>query len=361
MIRKRTLNKPFLFTVIGLTVIGFIAFYSASLSLIGKDRDNGSYIFMQALGLVCGYIGMYIIYKLPLTQIKKFHWIIFAIAAVLNLIVFIPGVGLEHGGAIRWIRLGPITIQPSEIMKFAYIITVATLLSKTTLDKYKNIFWSFGIPSIAIVILMYLQKDTDPMVVMIIAGLSMLFVSGIKIKKILTIGLLLAIAGGILISTRPYIKNRILTYFQPEAVSVTGSRWQVDQSLIAIGSGNLTGRGLGQSIQKFNYLPEPMADSIFAVSGEEFGFVGSSILVLAYLLFAIFGFKIASKSVDLFSRLIVVGLVILVITESFLNIMAMLNIIPLSGMPLLFISHGGTALAIIIAEMGIILNVSKNK
>jgi cell division protein FtsW len=157
---------------------------------------------------------------------------------------------------------------------------------------------------------------------------------------------------------RPYAKQRILTYFSPNN-DPQGAGYQIQQSLIAIGSGKTTGRGFGQSIQKFSYLPEPVGDSVFAVVAEEFGFIGTFILLCLYIFFLQRTFKIAARSPDMFSRLVVVGIGILVVVQSFMNISAMLGLIPLTGQTLLFVSHGGTALAIILGAAGIVANISR--
>ena len=153
---------------------------------------------------------------------------------------------------------------------------------------------------------------------------------------------------------------RITTFINP-AADPLGAGYQIQQSLIAIGSGGIFGRGFGQSIQKFNYLPEPIGDSIFAVYGEEFGFVGCVLLILLLCFFALRGLKIAARAPDVFGGLLVVGIVILIMTQSFLNIAAMLGVLPLSGLPLIFVSHGGTALFFALATVGIVLNVSRSR
>lgn len=157
---------------------------------------------------------------------------------------------------------------------------------------------------------------------------------------------------------RPYVMERIKTFINPSS-DPRGSSYQLQQSLIAIGSGGAFGRGLGQSVQKFNYLPEPQGDSIFAVIGEEFGFLGTTLLLTLYVFFAIRGFKIALRAPDTFSRYLVVGLVTLLTAQSFLNIASLVGLFPLTGVPLVFISHGGTALMVALGAVGIILNVSR--
>jgi cell division protein FtsW len=157
---------------------------------------------------------------------------------------------------------------------------------------------------------------------------------------------------------RPYAYERVKV-FLGGSKDAQGSGYQINQSLIAIGSGGATGRGFGQSIQKFGYLPQPTDDSIFAVAGEEFGFVGSTTLVVLYLLVAASAFRIGSRTKDPFGSMVSIGIAMIIVTESFLNMSAMLGLVPLSGVPLLFVSHGGTALIIILAAAGIVANVSK--
>jgi cell division protein FtsW len=158
---------------------------------------------------------------------------------------------------------------------------------------------------------------------------------------------------------RPYALERVQTFLN-SAADTQGAGYQVNQSLIAIGSGEWAGRGFGQSVQKFCYLPEPIGDSIFAVGAEEFGFLGTVVLLAIYIMLAVSSFRIGARAPDAFGGLVAMGIAILIITESFMNMAAMLGIIPLSGMPLLFVSHGGTALIIILAATGIVANVSKS-
>ena len=172
---------------------------------------------------------------------------------------------------------------------------------------------------------------------------------------IVGIGIVLVV---ILAFSRPYIMDRLTTFLDP-SIDPQGKSYQVRQSLIAIGSGSVSGRGFGQSIQKFEYLPEPIGDSIFAIYAEEFGFVGGVLLVALFAAFAFRGYKIATVAPDLFGMLVVVGFVTLIVAQAFLNMAAMLALAPISGLPLPFISHGGTALLATLASVGIVLNVSK--
>ena len=206
--------------------------------------------------------------------------------------------------------------------------------------------------------LLLIQRDTDTLVIIAGTGIVMFWVGGMRMKHIGLAGLvLLAVVAGV-IAVRPYALERVKTYLDPGA-NAQGSGYQINQSLIAIGSGGLTGRGFGQSIQKFGYLPQPTDDSIFAVAGEEFGLLGGIVLLGLYCAFAGSAFRIGTRSPDPFGGLVAIGFSVLVIAESFLNMAAMLGIAPVSGVPLLFVSHGGTALIIILAAAGIVANISK--
>jgi cell division protein FtsW len=187
----------------------------------------------------------------------------------------------------------------------------------------------------------------------------MYLLSGGNYRDIIAFGLIGCIILSAVIFSRPYVMKRIEIFLNP-SLDPTGSGYQFQQSLIAIGSGGITGRGYGQSIQKFKYLPEPTSDSIFAVSSEDFGFIGSTFLILLYVLFLIRGFKLATKSSS-YGSLVIVGLLCLIVIQSMYNMSAMLGIVPLSGTPLIFVSHGGTSLLISLMSIGIILSASKEK
>ena len=186
----------------------------------------------------------------------------------------------------------------------------------------------------------------------------MALAAGMRVRHIFFFCLAVALGLAVLALTRPYLLDRVTTFMHPVG-DPTGSGYQIKQSLIAVGSGGWFGRGFGQSVQKFHYLPEPTGDSIFSVAAEEFGFVGSVAIIGLFVLFALRGFHIAARAPDRFGGLTVVGIVILIITQSFLNIASMVGLVPLTGEPLVFISHGGTALLFALAGVGMVLNISR--
>ena len=359
-LNSKPIDKFFLFSVSALTIVGFVIFLSASLGLLAQgDASFGSVALKQSIGLVIGVVLFIIFSKIKYQHIRKVAFFILIAAIIINLLLFIPGISLFHGGASRWIDFGPISFQPSEFLKIAFIIYLAAWahFAKDRLKKIKFGLLPYIILMAVLSTLLLVQRDTDTLVIIGFTGIIMLVIAGLPIRQIIIAVCLMAIVVGGVIWLRPYALQRVKTYF--DRSDTQGAGYQINQSLIAIGSGQLGGRGFGQSVQKFGYLPEPMGDSIFAVASEEFGFVGSVALIVLYLLLAISAFRIGTRAPDVFGGLLVIGIAVLIITESFMNIGAMLGIIPLAGLPLLFISHGGTALIIVLAASGIVANVSK--
>jgi cell division protein FtsW len=359
--KSKKIDRIFLISVAILTFGGFFIFTSASLGLLAQTKTPfGSVTIIQAGCLVLGLLLFYGFSKVPYKLWSKYSLYIFLGALAVNCLLFIPSLTVNHGGAGRWINLHFLTFQPSELLKIAFIIYFSAWLAHA---KEKVATFKMGIFPYFIIIgilagLLLAQSDTFTLGVIIVTGAAMLIVSGAKWKHII----LIALAGIIVISTvayvRPYARQRVITFLNP-AADPQGAGYQIQQSLIAIGSGGITGRGYGQSVQKFGYLPQPIDDSIFAVQAEEFGFLGSVALIGVFLLFVFRCFKIAVRAPDQWSKLYVLGLSTLILVESYTNIAAMLGIVPLSGKPLLFVSHGGTALIIILAAVGVIANISK--
>lgn len=355
-------DRYFLGIVIILLVIGALSFVSASLGVFNKNESKFyAVLFNQIVfGLIGGGLAMWLAMKIPYVFWRKNAFLIFVGTLILTLLVFVPHVGFSHGGARRWISVGPLSFQPAELLKIGFIIYFSAWLTwihkKTHELKYKIIPFAIMIGVVALILLN--QPDNKSLILIMASSSAMLFVSGVSWKKI-------AIMFGILIITivtlafvRPYVMDRIKTFINPER-DPQGASWQLQQSLIAIGSGGVFGRGLGQSVQKFSYLPEPQGDSVFAVFAEEFGFLGSTILIIMYIFFAIRGYRIATTAPDRFSQYLVVGLTTLIISQAFMNILSMVGLFPLTGVPLVFISHGGTSLLISLIAVGIILSVSR--
>lgn len=360
MLKK--IDRPFLITVIILVVAGFFIFTSASLGLLAREGARFSSVAFSQLffGIFLGAIALLVTSTIRYRFWRKYALYVFLASIVATLLVFIPGLGLELNGANRWLKIGSFSFQPAEFLKIGFVIYFAAWLSGI---KNKLHTFTYGILPFIVLLcivgaILLAQPDTGTLLVIIIAGAAMYISAGARWRDIFLLGALAVPLFALLAYIRPYIMERILTFMNPLSDPLNAS-YQIQQSLIAIGSGEMFGRGFGQSVQKFNFLPQPVGDSIFAVAAEEFGFIGSAILIFLFLFLAFRGLKIASRAPDYFGGLLVVGIVILIISQSFINIASMLGVLPLTGLPLLFVSHGGTALMVALAGIGIVLNVSK--
>ncbi len=358
----QSVDRTLLAIVTILVVVGFFIFSSASLGLLARNGASFSSVAIGQLvfGIIGGSIALYIMSSIHYRVWRKYAFYIFLFTILLTLLVFVPGLGFEHGGALRWIHIGSFTFQPAELLKIGFVIYLATWLSR--MNPQTEGFLRGSLPFFSLLAILgfvlLLQPDTDTFSIIAAAGLAMYITAGAKVREIVGVFVVGALLLAALALTRPYIMDRIMTFVDPSR-DPQGAGYQITQSLIAIGSGGIWGRGYGQSIQKFEYLPEPIGDSVFAVYSEEFGFLGSTILVLLFAFFTMRGFRIATHAPDPFGMYLVVGFVTLIATQAFLNISSMLGITPLSGLPLPFISHGGSALFTALASIGIVLNVSK--
>lgn len=361
---KKSIDYIFL-TIVGLLVVaGLFAFFSASLGVLARDQGKFYQILVSqiALGLLGGGVALYFCSRIPYRFWREKSTMILVAGLGLTLLVFVPHLGFAHGGARRWVSLFGISFQPVEFLKIAFVVYLATWLSwtkKRTSNSFLGILPLILILGLMASVLVF-QPDTKSLILMTVTGFCMLFLSGINMKHLFIFGGGIAALFIVVALNTPYLRDRIDTYLHP-ANDPTGSSYQLQQSLIAIGGGQLSGRGFGQSIQKFSYLPEPQGDSIFAVIGEEFGFIGTTIIVLLYVLFAMRGLWIARRAPDLFSGLLASGLVILMSAQVFMNIAAITGLFPLTGVPLVFMSQGGTSLLISLAAVGIILSISKER
>jgi len=330
------------------------------------SRGGASYssvaINQILFGIMGGSLALFITSSIHYRVWRKYAFYIFIVTLLLTLLVFTQQLGISYGGARRWVSIGSLSFQPAELLKIGFIIYVATWLSG--MKKYINDFVKGTLPFIGIILLIAIillnQPDTGTFIIMTVSAIAMFITAGGRIRDVVLmffafVGLILLLA-----FTRQYVMDRITTFFDPTS-DPQGLSYQINQSLIAVGSGGVAGRGFGQSIQKFEYLPEPIGDSVFAVYAEEFGFIGTTILILLFAAFTFRGYRIATHSKDLFGMLLVVGFITLIVVQAFLNMAAMVAIAPLTGLPLPFISHGGTALLSTLASIGIILNVSKYK
>lgn len=360
--REKKVDKFFLVIVLILLFSGIAIFISASLGILARNEKTFySVLFSQlVLGLGLGLVGMYFSFKINYKFWRKYAFYIFLASILLTAAVFVPHLGWSHGGAQRWIKLGPVSFQPVEILKFGFIIYFAAWLAwvKTKVQDFRFGILPLGIMLAIIALILFKQPDTKSFILIAMTGISMLFISGVSTKYILGLSLIGIFALMSLVYFTPYLQERIKTFINPSE-DPRGSSYQIQQSLITLGGGGIFGRGFGQSIQKFSYLPEPQGDSIFAVLGEELGFVGVCGAIFLYILFALRGLRIANNSPNLFSGLLVSGIVILITIQSFMHIASVAGVVPLTGVPLPFMSLGGTSLMIYLIAIGIVLQISK--
>jgi cell division protein FtsW len=365
MARLKSSHAPdyfFLAVVASLLVFGLAMLASAS-SDLGKNNFNNSYYYLEhqvLFGLSLGIAGFLIGYFVNYQWLKKVAFPLLITTIVFLALVF-TRLGSAASGSTRWLRFGPLSFQPAELMKLSYLVYLAAWLSNTKLKRTSDLqsgLLPFAIISGIIALLLVLQPATSTVVILLGSGLAVYFVSGAPIKYILgIIGAGIAIVALLVVIT-PYRMARI-TGFLHQNANTQGQNYQLSQALIAIGSGGIIGQGYGQSATKASYLPDPIDDSIFAVVAEELGFVGAGILIALFCMFTFRLYWLARKIGDRFGRLILIGFGTVIAFQAFVNMASISGIIPLTGVPLPFVSYGGTALAVFLTMAGISLNISK--
>lgn len=357
-------DKLFALIVAILVVGGASIFLSAALGLLARENSSIGHLALTQLllGLVPGLFALAFLRLCPPKWIEQGVLPFYIFALLATALVFVPGLGHHANGASRWIDLGPITVQPAEFLKIATILMLSMYLAKirTHITSLRTGLLGFmviiGVPAL----LLLAQPNTSTVLVIGATATALYFIAGAPPRDFAILAIIALIGVGGLVATRPYLMHRVNTFLHPEQNALS-SGYQIQQSLIAIGSGGIGGRGFGQSVQKFNYLPEPVGDSVFAVFGEEFGFIGTVFLVLLFTAFAARGFTIAAEASSAFGSFAATGLTLLITLSAFMNIGAMLGIVPLTGLPLPFVSHGGTALLGALASVGIILHVAAHR
>ncbi len=355
------LNKIVLISAICIIVMGLFVFLSASFGLMGRNEVKfynilDSQFKAYLIGLCAALVGLF----LPYNFYYKYAPFIFLATLLLAAAVLVPGLGLSHGGATRWISIGGFSLQPGEVLKISTVFMTAWFVKKfqTSFEDMKisvGIFISI-IGSVGVI--MFLQKDLGTLLVILLTAVTIYFVGGAKWKHLFILAVPAILVIGIYAYKNPYVLSRLHVYKNAN-IDPLGSSYQTKQALIAIGSGGMVGRGPGQSVQKFSFLPEPVGDSIFAVAGEELGFLGASTIVLLFSILVAYTFLYARRVKDQFARSVIVGIAIVFYLETILNIASMLDLIPLTGDILPFFSQGGTALIMSLFSVGLLLQLTK--
>ena len=360
--RGHTPDYFFLAVLIVLTIFGLVMLASAS-SNLGKTQFNDTYYYLKhqlLFGLTLGAAGFAAGYFLNYQYLKKFAFVLLLASIAALILVFTP-LGSQVRNTSRWLFLGPLSFQPAELMKLTFIVYLAAWLANPKFKRatdFQSGLLPFLIISGIIMGLLILQPATSTVVILLASGLTVYFMSGAPVKYI---GLFLLAGGAIfalVIYATPYRLARIQSFLDQSA-DTQGKNYQVNQALVAIGSGGVTGRGYGQSVTKKGSLPTPIDDSIFAVVAEELGFVGAGALIALFAMFTFRLFWLAKRISDRFGRLLLIGFGTVIALQAFVNMAAISGLIPLTGIPLPFVSYGGTAFAIFLTMSGISLNISK--
>lgn len=362
--KKYNLTYYLIIIVLSLVVFGLIMMSSASAVKSFENTGSNYYFFFHQLfaGVIPGIIALIAASFIDYRNWKKFAPIFLLATLALLLAVFIPGISYEFGGARRWIGVGPFSLQPTEIVKLSFLIYLAAWIEKR--EKGLEDFQAGFLPFVTIIgvigFLIMLQPDLGTMSVIIFSAIVVYYVAGAKLSHL---GILAGSGGALifaLIKAAPYRLARFTVFLNPE-LDPSGIGYQVNQALLAIGSGGLFGKGLTRSAQKYNYLPEVTGDSIFAVMSEELGFLRIVLFIAVFATFALVGFSISKNANDMFGKILAAGITAWISFQAFINIAAMLSIMPLTGIPLPFISYGGTALLVSLAAVGILINISRNQ
>lgn len=349
-------------TIVFLTIFGVIILASVS-APFSLDKFGTPYYFLNhqlLYGLIPGAILAFFAFRINLATIKKWAPFLLLINLILLIMLFLPKIGMEAKGASRWLNLGFISFQPSEFLKLTFILYLASFLAAGQVKKkFAQTFIAFLIVIGLIGLLLILQPDISTLVIIVLAASSMYFLAQTPLWHSILIFILGSGGLALLIKFEAYRFSRLLAFLNPE-FDPMGKGYQLKQALIAIGSGGISGQGLGMSQQKFGLLPESMSDSIFAVFAEEAGFIGGIILLSFFSLFLWAGFRVIKKTQEKFSKLAALGITCWICLQAFINISSMTGILPLAGVPLPFVGYGGSALISELIGVGILLNISKN-
>lgn len=359
--RQQGVDRPFLVLVLLLLGIGLLMLYSASYAQSEYDTSYTSstkYLQKQAVCAMIGLIAMFFFSRIPVRTWERLSWIVYGISILLLLSVLV--VGQSVNGAKRWINIAGIQFQPSEIAKFSMILLLARLTKKygENANKFRYGVLGFGVAMLGLLVPLALEKHLSAIMLMGMVGVVMMFVAGTS-PKWLAAGA--AAAGAfvlIYISFMGYAGDRVTAWLHPEQ-DPGDTGYQILQSLYAIGSGGLFGLGFGKSKQKYLYLPFQYNDYIFAIICEELGLVGAVLIIALFALTIARGYWIALRARDRFSTVLAAGLTTLIAVQTILNLGVVTNLLPSTGIALPFFSYGGTALAVNLGEMGLVLSISR--
>ncbi len=362
-LEKYSLAERLTLLIFSMTIFGLIMLSSVSAPM-AFQKFGDSYFFLKRqifFGFIPGAITFYFLSHGDYRRLKKYGVWFFVISVVMLISVFIPGFGAQYGSARSWVNIFGFSFQPSELVKLTFLLYLASWFEKRHISQVKSFREGF-LPFISslgvIAIFIMLQPDLGTLIMMVVIAITVFFLAGMSWRDFF-----LLLFGGAMflvltIRMAPYRMARLTAFLHPESDPL-GIGYHINQALLAIGSGGIFGVGFGQSRQKFLYLPEVASDSIFAIMAEELGFLFVLFVPLAFLLFARWGIKVARESKDNFGKYVALGIVAWFTMQAFFNIGAMLGILPLTGIPLPFMSYGGTALFVSLSAAGILVSIAK--
>jgi cell division protein FtsW len=353
----KKIDISLLISIIFLTLFGLFMIYDASSFVAFRDfADKYHYVKDQFLWILLGFGAMTFFSFFDYHRLYSLAFPILCLALVLLILVFIPGIGVSLLGAHRWINAGVSLLQPAEFVKLALAIYLAAWFSSKERGRLTAFLLLMGL----VLGLVMAEPDMGTTTVILVESLVIYFLSGARVLYFLAIAPVITFLGFLFIKMSPYRSQRLESYLNIGS-SLESSSYHVKQILIAFGSGGLTGVGLGNSLQKYAYLPEGTTDSIFAIIAEELGFIGSVVLILFFIFVIYRCFHIAINAKDNFGKLLAGGITTFVAIQAIINLAAQVALVPLTGIPLPFISYGGSALLVDLAAVGILLNISKQK
>jgi len=343
-----------------LLTIGVVMVYSSSYIWADyKFGDQFYHLKRQLLFAGAGIVSMFLFMYIPYSTWKKYAKIILITCFILLVLVLIPGIGMVRGGAQSWIGIGAFSVQPSEFMKLGLIIFLASILADH--QKYITSFKKGFFPSILLIFtafgLIMLQPDLGTGMVLVLTCMMMIFIAGARLSHFFGLAAIGLVGFVLLIASAPYRINRITAFLNPWEDPL-GDGFQIIQSLYAIGPGGLMGLGLGNSLQKYFYLPEPQTDFIFAVIGEEMGFIGGTFIIVLFAFLLWRGIKVSLHAPDLFGRFLAIGITAMLAIQAMINISVVIGLIPVTGITLPFLSYGGSSLTLTLCSVGVLLNIS---
>jgi cell division protein FtsW len=353
-----------LLITVALLSFGFVSVYSAS-AVNAMARGNAHYYFVlqQMIGAAAGLVGLAIMAQVDYRRLRMFAWPLLLVVVAMLVIVIMPGtesISPRINGARRWLRIGPMQIQPSEFAKLALIVWTAALAVKKQ-DKLSSL--SRGLlPFLTmwgvVLLLIFLQPNLSTGVFVLLFSVLVIYAAGARIGHFILLGLVGLPLLWKHVDGVAYALRRIVVWLDPSH-DPTGIGWQINQAMIAVGSGGIWGRGFGHGMQKFGYLPEPHNDFILAMIGEEWGFVGVLGVIVAFTAFALIGYRIARQAADLFGFLVAIGLTNLIAIQALLHVAVNLAVLPTTGVTLPFVSYGRSSLLVCLASVGILVNIAR--